>query len=141
MGGIIRNNLDITKLKWPIVILMAVSFVFISILQGRCDILYLKYGVCYPLFFFNAIIGTLAFLKVLSILPRNRHLEIVSSGTFLILGCHIFLRNWIGAFLDRINLVIPNSYYAFVVGLIIVVLCYYPIRYLLNKCTLLLGKQ
>ena len=141
IGGIIRNNLDITKLKWPIVILMAVSFVFISIFQGRCDILYLKYGVCYPLFFFNAIIGTLVFFKVLSILPRNRHVEIVSSGTFLILGSHIFLRNWLGALFNRINLVIPHSYYALVIGLIIVALCYYPIRYLLNRCPILLGKQ
>ena len=141
IGGVIRNNLDITKLKWPLVILMAVSFVFISIFQGRCDMLYLRYGISYPLFFFNAIIGTLVFFKVLSVLPRNRHVEIVSSGTFLILGCHIFLRNWIGAFLDRINLVIPHSYYALVIGLIIVALCYYPIRYLLNKCPLLLGKQ
>lgn len=140
IGGVIRRSLDFSQIRWPIICLMAVVFVIIAFSQGKCDILYLKYGICYPLFYFNAVLGSIVFFWILSFLPRSRFVEIISSGTFLILGCHIFLRNWIGAFMSKVQISISHDYYALVVGAIIIMICFFPIKILLRRSPILLGK-
>lgn len=105
-------------------------------MQGHVDMYCLNFGLSYMLLLFNALI---AFFLLKSVpFKRSKLMEVISTGTFLILGLH-----QIGyeSFWKLFNCFgITNSYFSIIVGAMVLIVLY-PIIWLLNKkCPLLLGK-
>lgn len=140
-GIILKDKLNLNKINNITLFLLLILFICISYSQGRCDIFFLKFGLGYPLFFANAILGSIVFFKLLSYLPPVQIFRITSIGTLLILGCHIFLRNWIVAFISLIGININHNIHAAIVGIIILIMCYHPIRLINQYKPILLGKS
>lgn len=110
-------------------------------MNGGIDIWAEDYGVNY---FFSFIISVIGFW----LLYRGTRLtifsgaasvfQIFSTGTFFVLGTHILLRDvywrWLG--INKST----NWYQAILTGVVIMLLCYYPIKILIKKCPILIGK-
>ena len=80
---------------------------------------------------------------VCSKFSQSKVIEVFSKGTLLIMAFNILLHNYINFFFEKIGLgILVNDTVVFpwVAALLIMLICYYPIKWLLNHYPLLLGK-
>ena len=140
-GTIIKDKISVEHITAKMCLVWAALFIFISFIQGKCDLYTIEYGITYPLFFINATIGSLILFKSLSHFSPKNWIKVLSIGTLFILGCHIFLRNWIMAIMSKCGINIDHNFNAILVGVIIILICYYPISLLKQYKPILLGKS
>lgn len=138
--GMILKEKNVVFLCGSIELKIGLVFLFfaITLVQGMVDLYKYMFGVNYLFFYVNALIGSFLLFNFCSRLPQRNWVEIFSIGTLLILGIHGIIFKPINDILEYCGVV--NVYYAVFVGLVVMVICYYPIKWLNKKCPLLLGK-
>lgn len=114
-----------------IILLMAVFFIT-PILNGESSINSQKYGCSYAIFFINASASSLLVFTISNYMPSTEFCTVVSKGTLLILGIHMPL-------IKVMSLLLP-LYFSFFTPIIVMLLCYYPIKWLDTWCPPLLGR-
>ena len=91
-----------------------------------------KYGCSYALFFINASASSLLVFVLSNHIPSTNFSTVVSKGSLLILGIHMPL--------IKILTVLLPLYFLYLTPIIVMLLCYYPIKWLDIWCPPLLGK-
>lgn len=142
-GYCLRDRLDLSKISYQIVLLMVFAFVGITFLNGYSNILNYQFGYSYSIFFIGACIGSLVLYYLCSKLKKNPIIQVFSMGTMLILAMNFNLKIFLNIIFDKLSLgaLATDKYlYPWILGLLIMAICYYPIKWLLNNYPLLLGK-
>lgn len=114
------------------IILLIAAFLIIPIINGASSINSQKYGCSYALFFINASASSLLVFVLSNHIPSTNFSTVVSKGTLLILGIHMPL-------IKILNVLLP-LYFLYLTPIIVMLLCYYPIKWLDIWCPLLLGR-
>ena len=136
-------KLFIQKMTWRLFAVGVFLFVVISLQNGWAEILHYQWGISYILFFLNACLGSFLLFYLCSKFKQNRIVEVFSKGTLLILAFNFILRVLISILFIKISLnYIVNDHYAcpWIIGLLIMLICYWPIKLLLCNFPILLGK-
>jgi hypothetical protein len=110
---------------------MAVFFIT-PILNGESSINSQNYGCSYAIFFINASASSLLVFTISNYMPSTEFCTVVSKGTLLILGIHMPL-------IKVMSILLP-LYFSYLTPFIVMVICYYPIKWLDTWCPPLLGK-
>mgnify|MGYP006916126252 CR=1 FL=1 len=143
-GYNMRNWLRYENIKPWMLLSMILLFGLFAKQNGYTNILQYNFGViCYFTFFINAINGTIILFWVCNKLNRYKFIEILATGTFLILGLSGTLKFLIDHTLIDLGLkfiVEDKLLYPWLTSLIILFICYYPIKWLMSRCPILLGK-
>ena len=143
MGYGMRNKIKQERIKPWMVFLFFMLFIVVSLGYGRAEILNCKYGNYYLVYFLNAVIGSLVLFYVCHKFPRSHIIEIISKGTLLVMAFNFILHSYFTAFVRAIGFAtIANDRYFFpwVIALLIMIICYFPIKWLLRHYPVLLGK-
>jgi len=138
-----KERIRFEKVKPWMFLLGLLVFLSISLLNGRTGILGYSWGVSYFVFFMNAILGSLLLYYGCSKLKQSSVIEVLSKGTLLIMAFNFVLKVWGTVLFDKLGLVLITSdryVYPWILGLLIMLICYYPIKWLLKYCPFLLGK-
>lgn len=88
------------------------------------------------LFYIAALVGSILLFNVCSALKTNNIVITFSKGTLLILGLHTPIIEIYDKCCDILHL--PNL--PLVSSIVVMILCYYPIKMILKHCPVLLGK-
>lgn len=143
LGYGMHNKIQLFELVKPwMVILGIILFVMASLVKGRSEILGCNYG-CYLVYFLNAVLGGVLLFYGCSKLGQNRIIEVFSKGTLLVMAFNLVLHSYISAFFRIVGLgVIANErlFVPWLISFFIMVICYFPIKWLLNNYPSLLGK-
>lgn len=113
-----------------------ILFISFTIFNGYVEIYGGIYGDNVIVFFINAMASSYLFFKMCSLFKARRFVVVFSKGTFFILGTHYLLLTIIGHMV-RFN---DGVIYPWLCGILIFCLLYYPIKFCINKCPILLGK-
>lgn len=138
-----RLILSILKIRWWQFVVGTFFFVAISLFNGWAEILHYQWGISYIVFFLNACLGSFLLFYLCSKFKQNRVVEVFSKGTLLILAFNFVLRTWISMLFVKIGFdFIANDHYVslWLIGLLIMIICYRPIKLLLRYYPALLGK-
>lgn len=130
----------ITNMK---LILMIITFIGIALLQGYCNILNYRFGLSYIVFFFNAILGSLILFSICSKLRNKTFIRVLSCGTLFVLAFNFILIQICKGIPLKLNmgwLSNDQIVYPWIIGLIVLMLSYYPIKILIKYCPIILGK-
>lgn len=119
-------------LSVSVIIFLFVASILLPCINGGCSINGNIYGLSYFVFLVNAIASTLFLFYISSRIGANKHLAIISKGTLLILGLHMPI-------LKTLEMLFPIWTREFL-PLLVLPLCYYPIKWLVKWCPELLGK-
>ena len=116
-------------------ILMIIFFI-LTFYQGQIDLVYYSYGMNYLIMFINALCGSWLLFSLCSKLPFRSYIQVLSTGTFMILGIHgIMYGNITKLFYKYLNVNIP-----LITSLLVLLLLYPIIFWLIKKAPLILGK-
>lgn len=119
-----------------------ILFIMVSLIKGRSEILNCNYGY-YCFFFLNAVLGGVLLFYACSKLRQSRMIEVISKGTLLVMAFNFVLHTYISAFLCKIGIgIIANEkiIVPWFIAFLIMVICYFPIKWLLKQHPFLLGK-
>lgn len=106
--------------------------------QGYVELYSGDFGVNYIVEFFVALCGSLALFMMSTKLPNCKMSVIYSTGTLLILGLHKIFINIFEILGGRY---LNNTFLSSIVYTVLVmIMCYYPIKWSMKKCPWLLGK-
>ncbi len=142
-GYCMKDWFDISKLSYPIVFFMAFVFVGITYLNGYSNILNYLFGYSYSIFFIGACIGSLVLYYLCFKLKESSIIQVFSMGTMLILAMNFNLKVFLSVFFSKIGLSFLTSdlyIYPWCVSLLIMTICFWPIKWLLSHYPFLLGK-
>ena len=139
-GYVLKEILHVERLKWRILFPLMVIFVIISLLQGRCGILGYQFGYSYVVYYINAIIGSICLFALCSKLKSNVIIETLSKGTLFVLAFNFVLIAFCRVLFDKIGFGGDKIVVPWLVGIISMAICYYPINWILKYCPALLGK-
>lgn len=137
-----KNNKDKISLRYYWMILLLIIYFISCIWNKTFDIYGDKYGENYLFSAIVAIIGFICMKNLIQKIKLNNTLatiiEVLSKGTLFILGIHILIRNilWNKNIINSENL---SS--AFLIGIIVLILCYYPIKILIKRYPILIGRK
>lgn len=143
LGYGLKEKLTFEWVKPWMVVLSIVIFIAVSLFSGRKEILNCRYGDYYLFYMLNAILGGGILYYACSKFSQSKVIEVFSKGTLLIMAFNILLHNHINFFFEKIGLgILVNDTLVFpwISALLIMLICYYPIKWLLNHYPLLLGK-
>lgn len=143
LGYGLKEKLTFEWVKPWMVVLGFSLFVAVSLFSGRKEILNCRYGDYYLFYMLNAILGGVILFYVCSKFSQSKVIEVFSKGTLLIMAFNILLHNYINFFFEKIGLGIfvnDTIVFPWIAALLIMLICYYPIKWLLNHYPLLLGK-
>lgn len=143
LGYGLKEKLTFEWVKPWMVVLSIVIFIAVSLFSGRKEILNCRYGDYYLLFFLNATLGATLLFYICSKLPQCHIIEIFSKGTILIMAFNILLHSYISAFLGKVgfaSVVSDKNIIPWLIAFAIMMLCYVPIKWLLHRTPILLGK-
>lgn len=143
-GYCLKNRMDLSRISFPIAIVLMSLFVMISFWNGYTNILNYKFGHSYIVFGVNACIASIVLYRYCVVLKDNSYVRFISIGTMLILAMNINLKIFFNLLFEKIGLgtIITDHYvYPWILGLLIIIACYWPIRWLLHYCPILLGKN
>ena len=96
----------------------------------------------YLLFYFNAIVGSIVLFWLCTKMMSNRWVLSFSIGTLLILPLHKHIEFFALPIFHRLGITpgLSQHFVPWLVTVIVVLVCYYPINYLNNHYSILLGK-
>lgn len=143
LGYGMKINIRQFSIKAWMIGLASLVFAAVSLWNGRSEILSYTWGHSYIVYYLNAILGSLFLFTLCSKFRQSKVIEVFSKGTLLVLAFNFVLRAWFQLLFEKIGLGIMTSnhnVYPWFVGLLIMVACYYPIKWLLKNCPVLLGK-
>ena len=120
---------DLSKYK---VILIALTFITVPLLNKAYGINGNHYGISYTIFFINATLSSLFIFWISNLIPSKRFIETISKGTFVILGAH-------GPIIYILKHLIPNDI-TIIIPFVTFIICYYVIILCENYFPMLLGK-
>lgn len=143
VGYLMKDSFHVERINRKTFFLLFAFFVTVSELQGRCNILNYVFGISYLLFFVNAVIGSVCLFYICNHFKENKMIICFSVGTFLILAFNMDLKIFLELLLNKINLGFLKDYdwlFAWIESFVIMAICYYPIKWLMRKCPILLGK-
>ena len=143
LGYGMKDWFKVDKIKPWMALIGCAAFVAISLFYGRAEILKCQYGNYYILYFLNAVLGSVVFFYISSKFRRNYIIEIFSKGTLLILAFNIVLHSYISAAFTAVGfgfIVNEKNLFPWFEALLIMLICYWPIKWMLNKYPVLLGK-
>lgn len=123
----IPYNVSLSRL-----ILLITVFIVTPIVNGSSSINSQEYGCSYAIFFINASASSLLLFYISNHIPSTDFCTVTSKGTLLILGLHMPL--------IKIMSVLLPLYFSFLIPFFIMLLCYYPIKWLDMWCPPLLGR-
>lgn len=138
-----RLILFIQKMRWRLFVVGFILFGMISLWNGWAEILHYQWGKSYIVFCVNACLGSILLFYLCSKFNGNRIVEVFSKGTLLILAFNFVLRAWLSMLFEKMGFgFVVNDHYVFpwIMGLLIMLICYWPIKLLLRIFPLLLGK-
>ena len=138
MTGVILKNYRDKLMNLPAITLVIffVSYVSITLLNGAIDIWAYLFGKHYLLFFIAAVAASIFMFNICKRLGPNSYIETFSKGTLLILGLH----DPIIEICNKIYNVLNLPHLCVVTSLIVMIVCYYPIRWSIRHFPALLGK-
>ena len=142
-GYCLKNKLDLSKVSFSAVIVSTLLFVSISFFNGYTNILKYEFGSNYILFFVNACLASVILYRLCFQLKESTIIKVFSTGTMLILAMNFYLKVFLSILFGKLGLgmmVSDNYIYPWVLGLIILIVCYWPIKWLLRYCPQLIGK-
>lgn len=120
--------------KWLTV--LAAAFAGLWLCNDEVDIFWYVFGRNYLLTYAIALLASLVLFNLYQRMERNRVIETFSTGTLLILGIHSPILEVCHKGFEVLHL--PHSSVAS--SLIVMLLCYYPIKWANQHCPILLGK-
>lgn len=122
------------------VLLALIAFVTLTVLQGSPDMRDNIYGLNYSIFFVNAIAGSYILFALTSKIRLIPSTITYSVGTLLILGTHIMIIRVSSLILTKVMHFPHNATIPIISSIIVMLVVYYPIKILMRKYPLLLGK-
>ena len=128
-----RHLLSVSKY---VLAMLLVAFVLIVLFNGATEIWAYHFGKHYLLFFLAAIAASLVLFNLCKTWRPNRIVETFSRGTLLILGLHSPIIEISNKIFDVLHFPCP----CLASSVIVMVVCYYPIRIALRYCPAVLGK-
>lgn len=144
-GYIMKDNIEawIHLSSWK-VLLLAGMFCTGTSLLGTCNILDYRFSYSYLLFYLNALIGSIVLFNLCTHFKANAVICTFSIGTLFVLAfnfnlriiCNVMLIKVFGSFILDDTVVLP-----WIIGAMIMGISYYPIKFLLLKFPLALGKN
>jgi len=143
VGNIMKtSNFKVENLKWWIILPLFAVYVISCYYNDRFDMLSYQYGSNYMIFFITAICGSIVLFWICTKFKENSIVKVFSVGTLLILGLHIHLNWFILPILNRLGLVssLGQALTAWFCTFIVLFICYWPIKWLMKSCPILLGK-
>lgn len=143
LGYCLKDKLDFAKISYPTISLLALLFVCVSFMNGYTNILNYQFGYSYVVFFFNACVGSIIIYAICSKLSGSTIVKTISMGTMLILAMNFSLIVFLKVVLTLfgLELILTDKYVLpWIYGILILAICYYPIKWLLNHYPTLLGK-
>jgi acyltransferase len=141
-GCIMKDKIDISKLKPWVFVIILLSFLILTYIEGDCDMLDYRFNISYLLYYINAIFGSLSLYYVCSKLKYSNVIRVLSTGTIFILAFNFNFISLFRFFFARFGLydLLPGTVLSWFSGIVMMVLCYYPVKWLLKYCPTLLGK-
>lgn len=142
-GYSLRERNLVESISGKVCALLFVIYIVASELQGLPNMLNLRWGVCYPLFFIVAIVGSLSLFSFCHYLPSNQIVGVLSKGTLFVLAFNFNILVTLRILCEKLGIgwvTSLNTLYAMFAGVIALVICYWPIKFLLKYCPVLLGK-
>ncbi len=142
----------VKDLKWniekthPLIIFFCLGvYLVISLNFPRFDMMNYQCGPTFMLFFVNALCGSLVLFWCCTKFPQCKWVEIFSIGTLLILTLHMPLDYFILPVFHLLGITPPNvvvmEYFVpWMEAFVVFVIVYYPIRFFIIHCPILLGK-
>ena len=117
-------------------LILFVIYVFLVLFNGDVDMWIHRFGDNYILFYVCALVASILLFNACKILKSSKYAETFSKGTFLILGLHSIIIEICDKVFDILNL----PHLCVISSLVVMLLCYYPIRLALRYCPVILGK-
>lgn len=142
-GCCLKDRLCVSNIPLSAIFLLVGIFVGLSFINGYCNILEYQFGKSYLIFFANACFGSIALFSICSFFHSSFVIQLFSIGTILVLAMNFNLKVFFNLFLGKLgwNMVIADQYlFPWFLGIIIMVACYYPIKWLFYRFPILLGK-
>lgn len=122
------------------ILLALIAFIALTVVQGSPDMRDNIYGLNYSLFFVNAIAGSYILFALTSKIQLIQPTIIYSVGTLLILGTHTMIIKVTSVVLSKVLHLSHQTIVPIISSIIVMLVVYYPIKILMRKCPLLLGK-
>ena len=128
--------------KW-LIVLMAAIYVIITLNQPRFNMSVQQFGICYLSFFMNALLGSIVLFWLCTWFKSSSIIKTLSVGTLLILVMHMNIHFITLPVLHRLGITptLSQSIVPWICMIIVMVVCYYPIKWLWKYCPILLGKM
>jgi fucose 4-O-acetylase-like acetyltransferase len=141
-GYIMKEKIHIDKINIWLVLLALLIFSVTTYFQGECNILSYKFGISYIVFYLNAIMGSLVLFYICTKLKGSKVIQVLSKGTILILAVQFNLIIFCRIIFTKMGIYssISETLFPWISGIIVLAICYYPIKFLLKHCPILLGK-
>ena len=141
-GYILRErNFDISSINGWIIIILTTIFCVVSRFYSFGMMTY-GFSPNYLLFYFNAIVGSIVLFWLCTKIKSNRWVQCFSIGTLLILPLHKHIEFFTLPIFHRLGITpgLNQHFVPWLVTVIVMLVCYYPITYLNNHYSILLGK-
>lgn len=142
-GYCLKDRLNLSKITVPKVFFFLFLFVIVTFVNGYSNILNYEFGRNYLVFFVAACAGSLVLYKMCSLLNNNSVIRVLSTGTMLVLAMNFNLKICFSVLFTKLgfDFMLKDQYfYPWVVAVLIIAICYVPIKWLLKYCPILLGK-
>ena len=117
--------------NYVIILLMSISLIM-PLLNGFCSINSQEYGHSYAIFFLNALASALLIFAISNRITVCAFSIVMSKGTLLILGIHMPLIKLLSSLLPQ--------FLSYLIPIVVMLLCYYPIKWMDNFFPPLLGR-
>jgi len=114
------------------ILFLVICFVLLPPINGSVGIYENDYGISYIIFSTIACLNTFLLFWGTSKLPSSKHIEVLSTGTLVILGTHMPILHILHHLFPRsINFLFP---------IFTIIICYFIIKICKKHCPILLGK-
>jgi fucose 4-O-acetylase-like acetyltransferase len=136
--GYVTKQLNVLRFLWKPFFIAALFYFAISSRIGFISIWSNDYGGNYLDFFILALMASYVLFFICNKLPNCDFAVIISKGTLLVLGIQPIIIHICGFIFRRIG--ISANLTPWIISFITLFLCYYPIKFCIKHCPILLGK-
>ena len=126
--------------KLPIIIAAGLLYFAVFYQMGYINIWSNNYGNNYLDFFIYACAASAFLFTFCQILPKSKFAEVTSKGTLLILGIHMIFITVLRHIFNKMGFEAENEMICWIISVITLFLCYFPIRWCMTHAPILIGK-
>lgn len=131
-----REKVHMINISKNTLLVLAIFYVILVLFNGDADIFAYRFGQSYVIFYMCALVASILLFNLSKRLETNKLVETYSKGTLLIMGLHGIIIEVSWKLCNFLNLPCQS----FIASIVVMVVCYFPIRFLMKKCPILLGK-